>query len=326
MDKRSIYPGLRQDRHSRLTPDARPPTPGFTLIELLVVIGIIAVLVALLVPGLRMAREYARRAVCMGHLRQIQTAWQVYADEHDGFIVNGQPFRWNPGPNNYGEAWLGNRVPEGPFDRTPEKAEALMRTGALAPYVGNVRVYLCPARYRHYIWPESVWAAKWFASYSIVGSMNCFRPEDWSKWNQEIRAKHNIGRTVLFVRKVSELFNPGPAFRMVFIDEGYGARGIGWGGLGYATGWGSANLGGPWKWGSGYGWAPPIHHSNGTCMSFADGHSEYWKWADPGTITTAQHYLAPLISDRWPSGSSHVDPNNPDYVRLHTAVWGKGPQ
>ena len=57
---------------------------GFTLIELLVVIGIIAVLLALLVPSLSHSREQARQVVCMNNLRQIGAAFTEYArSNHD---------------------------------------------------------------------------------------------------------------------------------------------------------------------------------------------------------------------------------------------------
>jgi len=59
---------------------------GFTLIELLVVIAIIGLLLAIIVPGLRAAKEQARRITCASHLKSIGTAIQLYTDANDGFV------------------------------------------------------------------------------------------------------------------------------------------------------------------------------------------------------------------------------------------------
>lgn len=61
-------------------------THGFTLIELLVVISIIALLISVLLPALQGAREAARAARCMTHLRQSSIGLKLYANDYDGLI------------------------------------------------------------------------------------------------------------------------------------------------------------------------------------------------------------------------------------------------
>ena len=56
---------------------------GFTLIELLVVIAIIAILAAILFPVFDKAREKARTASCQSNLKQLATAFLMYAQDYD---------------------------------------------------------------------------------------------------------------------------------------------------------------------------------------------------------------------------------------------------
>ena len=57
---------------------------AFTLVELLVVIGIIAVLVAILLPTLNRAREAGRRVQCLSNLKQISNATIAYCNDNNG--------------------------------------------------------------------------------------------------------------------------------------------------------------------------------------------------------------------------------------------------
>ena len=63
---------------------------GFTLIELLVVIAIIALLMAILMPALNVAREQARGIACLANQRTLAQTYIMYADENEGSLCGGR--------------------------------------------------------------------------------------------------------------------------------------------------------------------------------------------------------------------------------------------
>ena len=64
---------------------ARPRKDAFTLVELLVVVATIALLIAILIPSLRTARQQAKRIACQANLKHIAAGWhnRHYVDHTD---------------------------------------------------------------------------------------------------------------------------------------------------------------------------------------------------------------------------------------------------
>jgi len=68
---------------------------AFTLIELLVVIAIIALLVSILMPSLKQAKELAHRVSCAANLRSMHQALTLYGEDFDDIPARGYDTPWD---------------------------------------------------------------------------------------------------------------------------------------------------------------------------------------------------------------------------------------
>lgn len=122
---------------------------GFTLVELLVVVSIIALLLSILLPSLRGARNQAKQVVCMSRQRAIQQAFMYYAQDHldrlpgaDGRTVGR--FWWETV-----DRYLDERIPNQVLDCTRENMpDVLFCPRGNAPFPN---LYMSKLEITHYV-------------------------------------------------------------------------------------------------------------------------------------------------------------------------------
>ena len=220
-----------------LLPDANSRR-AFTVVELLVDIAIIGILAALLLPALARSKENANRVSCLNNQKQLDLAWQMYADQSSGLLaLNDWDFRSVNVVESPSNSWVtGNAA----LDTNP----ATITSGSIYPYVKDARLYRCSVD-RSLVLGTAIPTLRSYTLSCYMGG-----PEE------------DIEYDVTPVSRTSQIQKPSATLTfleedILTIDDGHFLYST------TITNW--MNV-------------PAWRHHNGDVLAFADGHLEYWKW------------------------------------------------
>ncbi|MDR3458204.1 MAG: DUF1559 domain-containing protein [Verrucomicrobiae bacterium] len=271
---------------------------AFTLLELLVVIAIIAILAALLLPVLSKAKQRAGQTICLSNLRQLQLGWFMYAQDSGGNLPRNSS-GIDPGKSIQNPGWVAGYMwldSDGWYDQTDSTNTSLLvgsqyaAFGSIGGYVKNPAVYRCPAdkstvRFNSEALPR-------VRSLSMNGYMGA------STQMEGFRE----------FLKMQDITDPGPSEAWVFMDERADSINDGLFAVNAAAQYAIVDY-------------PANYHNGGSCLTFADGHTEYHKWLEPTTEPPIT--VDPDGIQRLPSGSKPTSPNDRDMQWLVTHTTSK---
>lgn len=272
---------------------------AFTLIELLVVIAIIALLMAVIVPALRKAKELAAAAVCLANQSQLGKAYMLYCGDNDSCIPDGDTSDRTGTEAGYetynrsalGESseyrvhcWVGRPMDENRLPSNDSLADKVrgFQAGSLWSYLEAPKVYHCPADNRSNTIDPSV-GMLGYRSYSIGKVLS-------KRFDGTITAEVRCE-----ISKLSQFVSPGN--KIVFLEEA--EREYGWN---HRT-W-NMDLESP-RWGDPFA----IFHNDSSTFVFADGHADRHKWLQKTTKWMAEEGVKDVDADELDPPGTYMDYN-----------------
>ncbi len=268
---------------------------GFTLVELLVVISIIALLMAILLPALARAREYAKRAVCSNQIKQLQ-ARLVYVLRYNNekVPVGDVGFSWSfcPNPNNTNCTWdnqnqlAWHEWPHEPINHAQPPTQStnwcasgnIPETGNCGNALGvNNALAAVDATWFHAMEEGTMW--RYIKDHKVY---KCPVGEKGNRityaMSHSMHTYPGSGAPVGYESNPQKPDNKRTADRAIFFDATYLKTGAFF--VPYDTTGNNTTLPAIWYDDS---WA----HGSGIIVSFADSHVEYHKWTNQASYIRA---------------------------------------
>jgi len=207
----------------------------------------------MLLPALSRSKAKAQAVMCLNNSRQMMIAWKFYLDDNQDRV-----------PQSYGpREWVHGSLDFNSGNRSNWDIEQDIKKSLLWPYCGNsAAIWKCPADKSSVVVSgesrprvRSLAMNAWFDSTDVESFGSGFR----------------------MYKKISDVYNPGPAMTWVFLDEREDSINDGEMVVGMT---GYPDKPQQWKIVD----YPAGYHGSAGGLAFVDGHSEIKTWRDPRTV------------------------------------------